>query len=246
MPYLTKAEIESIAARVFRAYRKLLGENGNEPRRVEPERLAKDLLGLTVLYRTLAVPAEVLGLTSPGEVDVGVINEEGNLVYEHIDGKTILVSASLLNDPALTGHLHFTLMHEISHQIYKMLFPKAYAGEKARGTIHYCKRPNRRQQSSWEEWRTDSLAAAILMPPELVRYYLRQYGFGEKMWLLNRVYAPEEYVKFTQMAESLGVSKTALAIRLKELGLVENDYFKNPYELLTIYPDDDWMKEEAR
>ena len=216
------------------------------PQRVEPERLAHDLLGLTVLYRTLAAPSEVLGLTSPGEVDVGVIDEEGNIVYEHIDGKTILVSAALLSDPTLKGHLHFTLMHEISHQIYKMLFPKAYAGEVACGTIHYCKRPIRRQQSSWEEWRTDSLAAAILMPPGLVKRYLRWYGFGEKMWMLNRVYAPEEYEKFSQISASLGVSKTALAIRLKELDLVVNDYFRNPYGLLNIYPDDDWMKEEAQ
>lgn len=246
MPYLSKPEIELIAARVFKAYRKLPEQQNGLPLKVEPDVLATDLLGLTVLYRRLAAPDDVLGLTSSGEVDVGVIDEDGNLVYEHIDGKTIIVNSSLLDEPSLVGHLHFTLMHEVSHQIYKVLFPRAYADERDQGVIHFCRRPAKRRRPNWEEWRTDALAAAILMPPELVKYHLRQYGLGEKMQMLNRVYAPEEYERFAQIAISLGVSKTALAIRLKDLGLLESDYFRNPYDLLNIYPDDDWIKEEAR
>ena len=246
MPYLTKSEIESIAARVFRSYQKLFLHQGGLPSKVEPKILAEKLLGLTVLYRKLAAPSDVLGLTSPGEVYVAVVGDDGKLSYEHIDGRTIIVNASLLDEPSQIGHLHFTLMHEASHQIYKMLFPKAYACEGTPSVIHYCRRPSRQRQTHWEEWRTDALAAAILMPPELIRLHLRQSGLGEKLRMLNRVYAPEEYEQFTKIAISLGVSKTALAIRLRDLCLVENDYFRNPYDMLDVYPDDDWMKEEAR
>ena len=42
------------------------------------------------------------------------------------------------------------------------------------------------------------------------------------------------------MAEYLGVSKQALAIRLNQLGLLDRDkdYLANPYELVRIYVDE--------
>ena len=39
------------------------------------------------------------------------------------------------------------------------------------------------------------------------------------------------------MAVFLGVSKTALSIRLTQLGLVDKNYFGNPYDLTDIYCD---------
>lgn len=245
MPYLTKAEIEAIAARVVRAYTKLPVLRGIRVRRIDPERLAKDLLGLKVQYKHLACREEVLGLTSLGEVDIEVIGEGGELLYQHVDGKTIVVDFSLLSEFAVAGHLNFTLMHEACHQIYKMLFPRSYSNESEKGKVHYCKRRTKRRKTDWEEWRTDSLAAAILMPPELIKYYLQKYGFGEKMKILNRVFADEEYERFCMIADELGVSKTALAIRLRELGLLENDYFRNPFDLINVYVDDNWMKTEG-
>ena len=244
MPYLTKEQIETIGARVVRAYSRLSIHHGQSVLRIEPKILANELLGLTILYVKLATKEDILGLTSPGEVDIGVIGEDGTFQYQHIDGKTIIVDSSLLEEDVIAGHLNFTLMHEVCHQIYKMLFPKAYALETKEGTIHYCRRRPHRSTTDWEEWRTDALAAAILMPPELIRYYLHQYGFGDRMEMLNRVFARSEYQRFTEMAHSLGVSKTALAIRLRELHLIGRDYFTNPYDLVNVYVDDEWIRQE--
>jgi len=245
MPYLTKQQIEMIAARVLRAYWKLPAHGGAPIQRVLPELLAKELLGLTVLYRKIATAEHILGLTSPGSVDIEVIDEStGELQYQHIDGKTIIVDTSIMNNEALIGHFNFTLMHEICHQIYKMLFPKAYADEIEQGKIHYCKQRPRRGPVDWEEWRTDALAAAILMPPYLVVSYMHKYGLGDKMRMLNRIYARDEYERFSSIATDLGVSKTALTIRLRELNLLEHDYFSNPHDLVNIYVDDDWMRQE--
>ena len=41
----------------------------------------------------------------------------------------------------------------------------------------------------------------------------------------------------SDMAVFLGVSKTALSIRLTQLGLVDKNYFGNPYDLTDIYCD---------
>ena len=40
------------------------------------------------------------------------------------------------------------------------------------------------------------------------------------------------------MADEMGVSKQALAIRLKNLGLLDREYLKNPYEMLNIYMEE--------
>ena len=239
MPYLTKQEIEQIGARVVSAYSRLSVFSGQQVQRIEPEVLLRELLGLKVLYCNIASKEEILGLTAMGNVVIGIYDDDGQFCYKSIDGKTVVINKSLLED-GKKGHLNFTLMHEISHQIFKMLFPKEYAYEEARGQIHYCKRNSVRKRVDWEEWRSDALAAAILMPPALIKEYLVRFGFGERIRMLNRVYAKDEYHRFTLMADALGVSKTALAIRLRELGLIEHDYFANPYDLVNIYTDEDW------
>lgn len=55
--------------------------------------------------------------------------------------------------------------------------------------------------------------------------------------MLNKVFAHTEYRKFEQMADYMGVSKQALAIRLKRLSLLNFDYLEDPYALVDIYPD---------
>ena len=56
---------------------------------------------------------------------------------------------------------------------------------------------------------------------------------------LNRVFAPKEYQAFATVAENLGVSKAALSIRLKQLGLLTRNDLKDPYALVRIEPDEE-------
>ena len=55
--------------------------------------------------------------------------------------------------------------------------------------------------------------------------------------MINKVYATWEYEQFSSYGGFLGVSKTALSIRLTQLGLVDKNYFGNPYDLTDIYCD---------
>lgn len=52
------------------------------------------------------------------------------------------------------------------------------------------------------------------------------------------MFAPREYACFCEMAAHMGVSRQALAIRLKQLGLLEQDYLKDPYALVNVVPED--------
>ena len=45
------------------------------------------------------------------------------------------------------------------------------------------------------------------------------------------------YKRFDALADFLGCSKKALAIRMKQLGLLKKEYLDNPLDLVTVYPE---------
>ena len=72
-------------------------------------------------------------------------------------------------------------------------------------------------------------------------------GLPEKIDILNRIYRKETYLKFEEMSSVMGVSKQALAIRMRSLGLLEKEYLSNPHEMLNIYVEEDydgWQNDE--
>ena len=54
---------------------------------------------------------------------------------------------------------------------------------------------------------------------------------------LNKIYYPSVYKRFDALADFLGCSKKALAIRMKQLGLLKKEYLDNPFDLVTVYPE---------
>lgn len=48
---------------------------------------------------------------------------------------------------------------------------------------------------------------------------------------------PGVYKRFDALADFLGCSKKALAIRMKQLGLLKKEYLDNPFDLVTVYPE---------
>lgn len=65
-------------------------------------------------------------MTSFGELGVQVFENNDDEAFFFLDGKTVLVESDLNYDNNLKGRKNFTLMHEGSHQIFKMLFPNDY------------------------------------------------------------------------------------------------------------------------
>lgn len=60
-------------------------------------------------------------------------------------------------------------------------------------------------------------------------------GPPSKIRLLDSLLCPEEYTKFRDAAAILGVSKTALAIRMKQLGLLEHSDLFSPGKIMDIF-----------
>ena len=135
---------------------------------------------------------------------------------------------------------HNTLMHETCHQIFRMLFPTEYMPPTQYRKVCCCTSAMygpRLKPTNWEEWRVNTLTAAILMPKELLIEQMHAAGLGEKLRLLNKVFAPKEYKAFSTVAETMGVSKSALAIRMKQLHLLDRDDLKDPYALVRVECD---------
>ncbi len=236
MKRLSRKDLEAIGDRVIRAYMKLPEVKGQPVFRIVPEILAETLLGLRVDYQHLSIDGTILGLTSYESVGIELPgNEEAGEVY-FLDGNTILIESDLRDDVEQTGRRNFTITHEASHQVLKMLFPSDYGARPHEKPIHFCRANSMRKKpiSDWEEWQSNTLSSVLLLPKALVEQAMALFGVQGEIRILNRLFAREDYDRFVGMTELLGCSKTALAIRMKQLGYLGEDYLDNPYRLLDV------------
>ena len=239
MPYLSRIDLEQIGQRVTKAYCQLPGIRSPSVLKVDIAALAREVIGLNVEYHRLSPDRRILGVTSFFGVSYRVFDDadQQQEQYVELDGKTILIESTL--DACSEGRKNFTIAHETSHHILQMLFPREYGIRYRSDAVHFYRESGAAGNGArdWDEWQADVLASVILLPTGSVRAAMLKFGLGEKMKRLNRVFAPKEYEKFTDMAAFMGASKTALALRMMQLGLLEECWLKDPYEMIRIYPD---------
>lgn len=238
MVRLSRNDIEQIAERILIQYRKLPEVQKKKMYRVDPELLLTKVLGLNIEYGHLSIDGSILGLTSFEEVEVEVLDYTDMETFVSLDGKTVIIEEDLHNDSTQIGRFNFTLMHEGSHQIFKKLFPNEYGCKKPNTSpVHYHTYNSEKNKpiKDWEEWQANTLAAAILLPKDLIDYGMFLFGLGKKIKCLNRITNFETYQKFSALADFLGASKSALAIRMKQLNLLEKEYLDNPLAIMDIY-----------
>lgn len=126
MKRLSRNDIETISEKFVKAYFELPEIKKSQVYRIEPELMLEKVLGLTIEYMHLSYDGSILGMTSFGELGVQVFENNDDEAFFFLDGKTVLVESDLNYDNNLKGRKNFTLMHEGSHQIFKMLFPNDY------------------------------------------------------------------------------------------------------------------------
>lgn len=236
MKHLSRKDIEAIAEKYIEAYMKLPELKDTPIYRIDPELFLTRVLGLNIGYEHLSYDNSLLGITAFEEIVVKVLDGSDREEDLLIDGNTVLIETDLKHDGKYKGRKNFTLMHEGSHQIFKRLFPNDY-GKNASAPLR-CYRANSERSgriTDWEEWQANALASATLLPPKLISQGMFLFGLGEKIECLNKLYRPEEFERFAALADFLGSSKKALAIRMKQLGLVKKEYLDNPFDMINIY-----------
>ena len=222
MPCLSRQQIEKIADGVIHQYKNAVVPERHLCYNVDPTELAS-LLGFTVDYQYLTRDGSILGETAADRMWITVYgSDKAEMLYE-LDDRTLLIEKRLLLSPRNVGCRNFTIAHELAHQIINRSFPEYY-GVECRVFCDYRRSAEpRRKVADWREWQADALAAALLLPLDAVRDAMFMYGLGEKMKVLSRKYSQYKYERFCEMADFLQVSRTALAYRMEQLGLLERN-----------------------
>lgn len=218
-PILSRNDIEQIAERILAIYTEAYVPQKHLFYQVIPEELA-EVLGLEIDYQILSLDGTILGVTAPDEQYVSVYDNKQECCY-YLDGNTILIDTRLCASPKTIGRKNYTLAHEIAHQVLYKAFPDAYASA-TRIMCDYRRTPNTRKKvTNWTEWQADALAAALLLPKDAILDGMFLFSLGEHINTLSRKYTPNKYDNFCYLATALGVSQSALAYRMEQLGLLD-------------------------
>lgn len=219
MNYLNDYALDELAMRVVRAY---LKAPSAQETRVDPAVLCRETLGLRVVGATLSKDGNVLGTTSLGEATASIIDEEGDWALFPLDGKTVLVEKALEENPCGTGRYNFTLVHEACHHILGEIY-RSPAKTKNRLLVY---RSMKSAQVEFEEWQTDRLTAAILMNRPMLTSAMKEAGIEGGINVLECAIGNDTWSAFCRTAEILGVSLSALEIRMEKLGLIKKNYYR--------------------
>lgn len=221
MVCLSRTDIEKISNEIIAEYKAAYVPEKRLCYQVDAMELAQ-LLGLTVDFQSLSLDCSILGLTAPEEACITIFDDDGNEMMYCLDGSTILIEKKLLHPKAI-GRMHFTMAHEMAHQVLYRKYPDNY-GPQHRLICDYRRSEKpKRQVSDWFEWQADVLAAAILLPKDAILETMYLFGLGERMKVLSKRFSPNKYEAFCAMAEVMEVSRTALAYRMEQLGLLERN-----------------------
>ena len=180
------------------------------------------LLGFQVEYKYLSQDGAILGETASVAMWTTVIDPVAGDTYYFLDGKTILIEKRLHKNPRLVGRKNFTIAHELAHLLLNQRYPAMYEPQ----CRHSCfnRKAEKKSIRNWYEWQADTLAVALLLPPDAIEEAMFMFGLGNKMKVLSRKYSQRRYEQFCEMAQFLGVSKTTLAYRMEQLELLERNY----------------------
>ncbi len=237
MPMLSRRDLEKISRKFLLPYLRLY----DSPLEcIDPTDFAEKMCGIRFEFTDttdIRFTRPLLGITSPGKVEVNFHNKDHSVHAIQLDGKTAFIDQKLAEE-GNTGRLNFTKMHEVAHQLLIFMYPEEYDFKRQPVLCRFADERCSRPITDWPEWQTNVLASCLLLPRELVLKQMQQFGLGDKIRMLNRVFAAREYEQFSQMADALGVSKTALSIRMVQLGLIGRNDFYDPYALVNVYKED--------
>ena len=193
--------LETIARRTLNEYDPMY-LNGS-PRAVPIETIIERTFGLRIEYQYLTNDARELGrMIYDSGITTYYDRDRGDYALMRVEGGTMLIEASLLEDERCYGRLRFTLAHELAHHI---IHKRIFSGTGVAAALY-----NHDANEDATEWQANYLAKAILMPNGQVKrcfYALRPVCRSKS-----------EFV--CKMAEIFEVSKQAMEIRLKEFALI--------------------------
>lgn len=219
--YMSRAEIEEISEGLIKVY---AGKYRSKATHfIDIEHFITEFLSLKIEYASFAEDdGGKMGFLADGETPL-LIHQNGKIVPFVFPKDTIVLDKFLLSEKE-QGRRRFTMAHEASHYI----LGKMYAVP-SEGRFH-TKYDNERSYSKEElaqmfasaEWQADTMGASLLMPRCIIENALAKYNQSQPV----RIYGENTLSQrdkgiIRRMAGYMGVSYTALFIRLRDMNLFE-------------------------
>ena len=224
---ISNRELDELGDGLVRHY---LAHSGMQAtaRCIDVEGLA-NFLGLTVTYETFAEKDfDKIGFLSDGKTPL-LVRRNGRIVSFLFPLGTIVLDVSLHADKE-SGRCRFTIAHEIAHFMIDQHRPAAqyhrtFDAEKKYSVAEM------NELFNIVENQADRLAAAILMPRFMVDRALDDFYKGKRIPVYGQnIIAPKEDKAISRMAAQIGVSYSAMLIRLRQFGLLDyhpvDEYFE--------------------
>ena len=224
---ISNRELDELGDGLVRHY---LAHSGMQAtaRCIDIEGLA-NFLGLTVTYETFAEKDfDKIGFLSDGKTPL-LVRRGGRVVSFLFPLGTIVLDVSLHADKE-SGRCRFTIAHEIAHFMIDQHRPAAqyhrtFDAEKKYSVAEM------NELFNIVENQADRLAAAILMPRFTVDRALDDFYKGKRIPVYGQnIIAPKEDKAISRMAAQIGVSYSAMLIRLRQFGLLDyhtvDEYFE--------------------
>ena len=216
--YISNRELEELGNGLVSRYNEWSGIK-HAPKCIDIVGIA-DFLGLKVVFEHIAEEEpDKIGFLSDGLTPLKILRN-GQIVSFLFPLGTIVLDEVLRTD-AESGRCRFTIAHEIAHHVICRHNPAPQFHQTYDTERNYSAEELKRHLSA-EEVQADRLAAVILMPEGTVKKALLDFHKGIPVSVYGDNVIPGEDKKtIHKMAACLGVSYTALLIRLKELRLLD-------------------------
>ena len=219
--YMSRVEIDEIGEGLIRAYANKFSNRAIQS--VDIEHFIMEFLRLGIEYTSFAeMDAGKIGFLADGKTPL-LIHQDGKII-PFVFPKDIIVLDKFLLSEREQGRRRFTMAHEAAHYILGKVYAIPSAGcfhTEYDGERSYSKEELAQMFAS-AEWQADVMGASLLMPRYIVDNALAKFNRSNpiKIYGGNTITARDKDI-IRRMAASIGVSYTALFIRLRDLEMFE-------------------------
>ena len=204
--YMSRAELEEISEGLITAYANKFSNQVIQS--IDIEHFITEFLMLRIEYASFAEDdAGRIGFLADGATPL-LVHQDGKIIPFVFPKDTIVLDKFLLAEKE-QGRRRFTMAHEASHHILSKMYAMPSEGR------FHAEYDSERSYSKEElaqmfasvEWQADTMGASLLMPRRIIENAL--------------AITSKDKAVIRRMAAYIGVSYTALVIRLRDMGLFE-------------------------
>lgn len=242
---LSHTQIEEIAAAVTKDFNKFFfGKHAAfetyYAQATPIDQLAGDYLGLRVSFAHLSDDGSICGLTAYTDTEYASTCR-GVTRLIPLKANEVLLDSSFMEPgqvKARCGKRRFTLAHECAHQLlFQMESDEAQRSHKEAYSPRtaYSLR-DLKTREDWNEWQANALGAALLMPQREIDRAMRYLTQGRKLISYGGYFNYGDRTTLGQLCQTLGVSKSAAVIRLRQMGYLEDRPYEEYTDPLEVWP----------